>query len=98
MSVTDTIVREALENYRAIWVAWLRSKNTTDSERELAHMKIQLIDHASEDISKRGLVEADVCQGSEPPNKPACEFCGDPATKVEFYEEETPVCERCSCQ
>lgn len=26
-----------------------------------------------------------------------CEFCGRPATKVEFYEDQTYVCDYCSC-
>lgn len=26
-----------------------------------------------------------------------CEFCGELATKVEFYEEKTYVCDLCAC-
>lgn len=38
------VVREALTAYRRQWEWWLGAMHTTDAERELAHMKIALID------------------------------------------------------
>ncbi|ACF05148.1 gp51 [Mycobacterium phage Predator] len=38
------VVKEALLHYRSMWAMWLELKHTTDAERELARLKIALID------------------------------------------------------
>jgi hypothetical protein len=38
------VTREALTVYRRQWEWWLQAMHTTDAERELARMKIALID------------------------------------------------------
>lgn len=38
------VVKEALVHYRSMWAWWLELKMTTEAERELARMKIALID------------------------------------------------------
>ena len=40
------IVREALLNYRHQWVWWLSAEHSSDAERELARMKLAVIDRA----------------------------------------------------
>jgi len=44
------IVREALLSYRVQWEMWLKLSQTTDAERELARIKIQLIDQELEKL------------------------------------------------
>jgi hypothetical protein len=38
------VTREALLHYREMWRSWLRLMHTTEAERELATLKIALID------------------------------------------------------
>jgi hypothetical protein len=38
------VVREALLHYRGVWMWWLSARGTTDTERQLANMKLALID------------------------------------------------------
>jgi hypothetical protein len=40
------VVSEALHIYRSQWEWWLTSKHATDMERELARIKLALIDEA----------------------------------------------------
>jgi len=44
VTTTIDIAREALLNYRRQWQAWLELEHTTDAERQLAELKIALID------------------------------------------------------
>lgn len=38
------VVKEALVHYRSMWAMWLELRMTTEAERELARVKIALID------------------------------------------------------
>lgn len=38
------VVREALLEYRQKWVGWLSLMHTTSAEKQLARLKIELID------------------------------------------------------
>lgn len=38
------VVKEALLHYRSMWAMWLELKHTTEAERELARLKIAMID------------------------------------------------------
>ncbi|AHG24443.1 hypothetical protein PBI_OAKER_52 [Mycobacterium phage Oaker] len=38
------VIKEALLHYRSMWSMWLELKHTTEAERELARVKIALID------------------------------------------------------
>ena len=38
------VVKEALVHYRSMWAMWLELRMTTETERELARVKIALID------------------------------------------------------
>jgi hypothetical protein len=40
------VTREALHNLRSVYTWWLTADHTSDSERELARMKLGLIDNA----------------------------------------------------
>lgn len=44
------ITREALLHLRGVYEIWLRLKLTTDTEKELAELKIKLIDNALKDM------------------------------------------------
>ena len=44
------ITREALLHLRGVYEIWLRLKLTTPNERELAELKIKLIDNALEQL------------------------------------------------
>lgn len=44
MSGELSVVKEALVHYRSMWAMWLELRMTTEAERELARMKIALID------------------------------------------------------
>lgn len=43
MTIHDEIALEALSHYQAHWEWWLTLKHATETERELARMKIRLI-------------------------------------------------------
>jgi len=48
MTISQEIVREALLAYRDRWTSWLNLWHTTEAERELAKVKIALIDQELE--------------------------------------------------
>lgn len=63
-ALSMTIVREALFAYREKWASWLRLRHTTEAEKELAKLKIALIDQELQKMSVRMhiTVEAETVQ------------------------------------
>lgn len=52
MDPIKTVVQEALTAHRDLYVAWLGLRQTSTPERELAELKISLIDIALKENSK----------------------------------------------
>ena len=74
MSGELSVVKEALAHYRSMWAMWLELSMTTEAERELARMKIALIDRELLSMAEaEGQSRVAAAFGSLRPSGPAFE-------------------------